>query len=130
MSNFNDKIKALLAFSASFEEFKSELEVKLNQLSKPTDLSGLVKKDELAKSLDELNEDIKAAKLDAFAFDSARRTFGEEVGVLKSFVDKGFNELRKELDNSKGSGDIAKLESELKSYIDKEFSKIKGGNNG
>lgn len=106
MSNFNDRIKALLAFSASFERFKSDIEAKLDKLSKPVDLSGLVKRDDLSdlvkkddlsglvkegdlnQSIDILSEELKKAKLDAFAFDSARRTFGEEIGVLKSFIDK------------------------------------------
>ena len=124
MSNFNDKIKALLAFSASFEVFKSEVETKLNQLSKPADLSGLVKKDDLAKGVGELREELKSAKFDAFAFDSARRTFGEEVGVLKSFVDKGFNELRKELETLKDSDELEFLASAL-SDLDKQLESVR-----
>lgn len=124
MSNFNDKIKALLAFSASFEGFKSEVETKLNQLSKPTDLGGLVKKEDLNNSISKLSEELKAAKFDAFAFDSARRTFGEEVGVLKSFVDKGFNELRKELETLKDSDELEFLASAL-SDLDKQLESVR-----
>lgn len=122
--NFNDKIKALLAFSVSFEEFKSEVETKLNQLSKPADLSGLVKKEDLNNSISKLSEDLKAAKFDAFAFDSARRTFGDEVGVLKSFVDKGFNELRKELSALKDSDELEFLASAL-SDLDKQLESVR-----
>lgn len=100
MSNFNDKIKALLAFSASFEEFKSEL----------------------AKSMDELNNELKTAKLDAF--DSAKRTFYEESEVLKSFVDKGFNELRKELETLKDSKELDFLASAL-SDLDKQLEGVR-----
>lgn len=100
MSNFNDKIKALLAFSASFEGFKSDL----------------------AKSMNELNNELKAAKLDAF--DSAKRTFYEESEVLKSFVDKGFGELRKELETLKGSKELDFLASAL-SDLDKQLESVR-----
>lgn len=142
MSNFNDKIKALLAFSASFEGFKSDIEAKLDKLGKPVDLSDLVKKDDLSclvkkgdlsglvkkgdlnQSIDILSEELKKAKFDAFAFDSARRTFGEEIGVLKSFVDKGFNELNKELAALKGSDELEFLASAL-SDLDKQLESVR-----
>lgn len=96
MSNFNDKIKALLAFYASFEGFKAEVETKLNQLSEPTDLSGFVKEEELNNSISKLSEELKAAKFDASAFDSARRTFGDEVSVLALAIDKRLKALEQE----------------------------------
>ena len=123
MSNFNDKIKALLAFSASFEGFKSDVEAKINKLAQPVDLSGLVEKDDLNQSIDTLSEELKKAKFDAFAFDSARRTFGEEIGVLKSFIDKEIAKLNDSVKSSNSSDEIELLTSAL-SDLDKQIVKI------
>lgn len=123
MSNFNDKIKALLAFSASFEGFKSDIEAKLDKLGQPVDLSGLVKKDDLNQSIDSLSGELKKAKFDAFAFDSARRTFGEEIGVLKSFIDKEIAKLNDSVKSSNSSDEIEFLSSAL-SDLDKQIAKI------
>ena len=93
MNDFNGKIRELLEFSASFERFKHDIEAKLNQLA----LSGLVKKDDLNQSIDILSEELKKAKLDAFAFDSARRTFGDELSTFSSSISKRLDKLEKEV---------------------------------
>lgn len=124
MSSINEKIKSLLAFYASFESFKADIETKLDKLDKPVDLNGLVKKDDLNQSIGILSEELKKAKFDAFAFDSARRTFGEEIGVLKSFVDKSIANINGSIESLDSSESIELLTFAM-SDLGKQLDKLK-----
>lgn len=114
MSNFNEKIKAVLAFSSVFEGFKSEIKEKLERLDEPTDLSSLAKRSELESLRGEVEKVLKSVESDKFAFDSARRTFGEEVGVLKSFVDKNIRDIKGDIDRLDSK--IEKLQNDLSEF--------------
>lgn len=114
MSNFNEKIKAVLAFSKTFESFKSEIKEKLERLDEPADLSSLAKTSDLDSLKSEIEKELKSANSDKFAFDSARRTFGEEIGVLKSFVDKNIREIKGDIDSLDIK--IEKLQNDLSEF--------------
>lgn len=101
----HDEINRLLARVDALENsvLPSDLAAKLdivNRLTQNTTVNNVCdcgdKVAVLQAKIDNLEKQVKS---NAIIADSARRTFGEEIGVLKS-------------------------------HIDKEFSKLKGGNNG
>ncbi len=106
MKNFNDSVKKLLAFVPQFEQFQS----KMNDYIKSND------------------EQVKKIALNEVKFESARRTFGDEIGVLKSHVDKQFKSIdddktKQAIENKKFSTLDKKIESLTKSIaaVNKEL---------
>lgn len=98
MSNFNEKIKQLLAFSNQFESFKTDIAQQIERVEKlaKSNDSALTQA-QLDGAIKPILEKLTKLKSDSYAFDSARRTFGEEVGVLKSHTDKEFRKLLEQL---------------------------------
>lgn len=84
---------------AGFNDFKSSIEGKIDNLSNLVSSIDSVSRAELSEKLAELEGKIKESKLDAAKLDSARRTFGEEVGLMKSHIDKQFREFEARLSN-------------------------------
>ena len=101
MKNFNDSIKKLLAFVPQFEQFQGKMN------------AYIISNDEKVKKL-ALNEG---------KFESARRTFGDQIGVLKSHVDKEFKKVdadkaKQAIENKKISTLDKKIESLTKALAD------------
>lgn len=108
----NDEINRLLARIEALEnagvsdDIKAKIDI-INRLTLPPSItkqcdckidieSVQTQLDELSK----LSEGLKSAKFDAFAFDSARRTFGEELSIFASSINKRLDKLEKAVDNN------------------------------
>lgn len=112
MSNFNEKIKEILAFSRGFEQYKKskdseigELKLKIEQLSLATS--------KVESKANEAVEKVKASSFDVSVFDSARRTFGEQIGLLKSHIDKEILRIEKDKKEPSKPVNLSPLEKDI-----------------
>lgn len=121
MSQFNEKIKKLLEFSASFEDFKLQIDGEIKKLADEISGNRGVSESKFSEAMSNMEREIKSARLDRAELDSARRTFGEEVGVLKSYIDKQSREFSNrlcELDSLSDIDEIKKSLSNIKEPVD------------
>lgn len=113
MSQFNEKIKKLLEFSASFEDFKLQVGGEIKKLADEISGNRGVSEPKFSEAMSNMEREIKSARLDRAELDSARRTFGEEVGVLKSYIDKQSREFSNGLCELGSLSDIDELKKSL-----------------
>lgn len=121
MSQFNEKIKKLLEFSASFEDFKLQIGGEVKKLADEISGNRGVSEPKFSEAMSNMEREIKSARLDRAELDSARRTFGEEVGVLKSYIDKQSREFSNrlcELDSLSDIDELKKSLSNIKEPVD------------
>lgn len=121
MSQFNEKIKKLLEFSASFEDFKLQIDGEIKKLADEISGNRGVSESKFSEAMSNMEREIKSARLDRAELDSARRTFGEEVGVLKSYIDKQSREFSNrlcELDSLSDIDELKKSLSNIKEPVD------------
>jgi len=132
MSTFNENIKKLTCFIDQFDDFKSEIQKQIDDIKRAQDGKGKSADDfeVLKNKISQLNKKIDKSQLNRVEIDSARRTFGEEVGLLKSHIDKIERSLNKRVDTFDLSGEIKALNkkvSDIKQPFDhsKSIAEIK-----
>ena len=87
--SFNDKIKKLIAFSEEFSTYKKRVELenkKLNDEIKTLKEQLTIASD--TSAIESLSEKVDNVLISEKVIDSSARSYGEQIGILKSYVDK------------------------------------------
>lgn len=115
----NDK-KRILELNEQIETIKSELSIrgkKISDLETRLSLTAESVSDnytELSGSVERVQGLISDSAMDKERFESSRRTFGDQIGILKSYIDKEFKDVRRENDDAGNKKSIDTLKNDLK----------------